>query len=205
MRGTKIIIKLSFMALVLSMLSGCVFKDQKIEVEYESDNIKAHQIGIVCLNKFSDNRRVKQRIGVVKNGYGMETANVLTDQDITIVISKAIKKELNNLGYEVKLINVDFGEGIKSYQGCDVVDGSIKNFFVEPIMKFTEIEDRAIITVDILVQTEAGKEFKKTYSANGKSFSNLGVTARLAKEAMDKALQNIILDIKADIPKIMEQ
>ena len=180
-------------ALLIFVYSGCAFKNQKIAIEYESNGQTSNETATICLNKFSDNRLVKHRIGIVKNGMGVETADILTDQDIRILISNSIKEEMQNLGYSVKLIDVEYGKGINKYDTCDIVDGQIKEVFVEPIFSMFSVEGKAIITINMLIQTQSGKEFKKIYSSNGGATSYGGHPA-LFKESMDKALANLILE-----------
>jgi uncharacterized lipoprotein YajG len=199
----KLLLLSSFM--LTTLFTGCAFKDQKIDVEYSSDGKKASYEGTVCLNKIKDIREDKSRIGIVKNTYGMETANVITDQNVSLLISNAIKDELIALGYTVNLIDVAFGEGINLFDGCDVLDGNLKNMFVEPIFGIFAVDGKAIITVELVIATQTGKEFKKTYSTNGKSRSYVGGFAQLQKEAMDKALTALILEIKADLPNVLGQ
>ena len=121
----KIIIKRNKMrkSLLLGLFvaiihTGCAFKDQKLELEYTSNGEKGSETGIVCLNKFSDERVAKHRIGIVKNGMGMETANIITDQDITFLISDAIHIEMKNLGYQVNLIDVKYSKFMRYKSRC---------------------------------------------------------------------------------------
>lgn len=198
--------KISLVASIIlaaSLFTGCAFKNQKIAVEYNSDNIKAHQHGEVCLNKFEDDRADKSRIGIVKNRLGMETANILTDQDIAVLVSKAVEEELVNLGYKVYLTNVQYTDGQNNANNCTFVDGKIKNFFVEPVRGLVAVDGKSVITVNLIIQKEDGTELKKTYSANGESRSYMG-TASLFKESMDDALSKLIKKIKADMPSIIK-
>lgn len=198
--------KIQLLAVVVMgmLFSGCAFKNQKIAVEYTPDNVKGSEQGIVCLNKFSDVRTDKSRIGIVKNGYGMETANILTDQDITIVVSKSLEEELSNLGYKVELLNIRNADGQNNAINCAFVDGKIQNFFVEPEFGLFAVDGISIITVELMIQTEDGMQLKKVYSANGNSRSYIGGFASLFKESMDNALKNLILDIKKDLPLVIK-
>jgi len=197
--------KLLIIIAMLVLMSGCAFKDQKIAVEYTSDGVKSNKTGTICLNKFADVRADKSRIGIVKNGLGMETANIITDQDITILISNAVKEELINLGYKVDLVNVKYKDGQGFSNNCTFIDGKIQNFFVEPEFGLVAVDGKSVITVNMLIQTPAGKVYKKVYSANGESRSYVGGFAGLFKESMDDALSKIVKDIKSDLPSVIEK
>jgi len=197
--------KLLITIAMLVLMSGCAFKDQKIAIEYTSDGVKSNKTGAICLNKFTDVRADASRIGIVKNTLGMETANIITDQDITILVSNAVKEELTNLGYKVDLVNVKYKDGQGFSNNCTFVDGKIQNFFVEPEFGLFAVDGKSVITVNMLIQTPDGKVYKKIYSSNGESRSYVGGFASLFKESMDDALNKIVKDIKADLPSVIEK
>jgi len=190
---------------IIVLMSGCAFKDQKLAIEYTSDGVKSNKEGSICLNKFTDIRADKSRIGIVKNTLGMETANIITDQDITILVSNAVKEELVNLGYKVNLVNVKYKDGQGFSNNCTFIDGKIQNFFVEPEFGLMAVDGKSVITVNMLIQTPDGKVYKKVYSSNGESRSYIGGFAGLFKESMDDALNKIIRNIKTDLPSIIEK
>jgi uncharacterized lipoprotein YajG len=199
--------KLKLLALVGAtlLISGCAFKDQKLAIEYTSDGVKSNKSGAICLNKFTDVRADKSRIGIVKNTLGMETANIITDQDITILVSQALKEELLNLGYKVDLVNVKYKDGQGFSNNCTFIDGKIQNFFVEPEFGLMAVDGKSVITVNMIIVNPSGKVYKKTYSSNGESRSYVGGFASLFKESMDDALTKIIKDMKSDLPSVIKQ
>jgi uncharacterized lipoprotein YajG len=199
--------KLKLLALVGAtlLISGCAFKDQKLAIEYTSDGVKSNKSGAICLNKFTDVRADKSRIGIVKNTLGMEIANIITDQDITILVSQALKEELLNLGYKVDLVNVKYKDGQGFSNNCTFIDGKIQNFFVEPEFGLMAVDGKSVITVNMIIVNPSGKVYKKTYSSNGESRSYVGGFASLFKESMDDALTKIIKDMKSDLPSVIKQ
>ena len=76
-----------FAALIASLFSGCAFTPHNIELEYQPQGIKeSRSLGDLYFSKLRDDRLDNKRIGIVKNSYGTETANVLTNQDVTVWI-----------------------------------------------------------------------------------------------------------------------
>ena len=193
-------LKLLVLVLITLFTSGCV--NHNIVIEHTAKSKKGNELGTVCLNKFEDIRVEKARIGYWVNGYGFESGDILTEQDVTIVLSKSIEDELTNLGYKVNLVNVTHVDGEDSTNNCTFIDGKVKIFFIEsgafPIPYST-----SAIVIDLFIQNESGKEYKKTFSVEYTANSMWAVTAGLGKESMDLALDKLMIDIASELPAIV--
>lgn len=187
------------------LFAGCSFKNQNIVVDYSSDNITGNEKGVVCLNKFEDIRADKSRIGSIYNSSGAETGSVITNQDVTMLVSKALEKELKNLGYAVRLVDVQYSKGVGYDNDCSFIDGKIQSFFVKHDFGVVTVDSKSLITVNITVQSKSGKEFRKKYSTEGDSATFAGTYGRVFKETADDALKAIILNIKSDLPSVIEK
>jgi uncharacterized lipoprotein YajG len=193
-------------ALSLGMLfTGCSFKNQKVVVDYTSNNVTGNEKGVVCLNKFADERADKSRIGSIKNSSAEETGSVVTDQDVAALISKALEKELKNLGYTVKLVDVQYEKGVGYDNDCTFIDGKVQNFFVKHDFGIAIVESKSVVSVNITVQNRSGKEFRKKYTTDSNSETFAGTYGRVFKETADDALNTIVSNIKADLPSVIEK
>lgn len=183
-------------------MSGCGMMTQNIVMEYNSKSEKLPSNGKICLNKFSDDRTIKNKIGTYQDGYTVEH-DIITDQQVNLVISNAINDELKKQGYSVDLIDIDSNKIEKIYNQCNIIDGSIKKVFTEGTNKFLVFTYKSIITLDVKIITKSGEKLEKTYSANGESMG-MTISASNSKNALDEALEKIILDITKDIQGIIK-
>ena len=96
--------------LIATLLPACAFVDEHVQLEYQDlpavSNSAANQ-GTIFLSLFEDQRADKSKIGVVKNGYGMETAKVLTDDNPAVWITNTLKGNLERTGYKVSSVKKD--------------------------------------------------------------------------------------------------
>lgn len=96
----------NFIALtILVFSSGCALTQDKIYIPYEG---KANLVvvdgaeNIEVLVNNEDKRSVyKDRVGTKKNGYGMEMAAIVPENDIAKTFADAIEFELQNLGFKI--------------------------------------------------------------------------------------------------------
>ncbi|GAB6127226.1 YajG family lipoprotein [Humidesulfovibrio idahonensis] len=122
----------------LLMLSGCAVTVDKIDVPYQGKpNITvvdgAEKVFLSV--KEEDKRTVyKDRVGVKKNGYGMEMAAIVPTNDVPKTFADAISSELESVGFKmgpngktVKVELVRFYNDFKIgfFAGDSVADGLI--------------------------------------------------------------------------------
>ena len=185
---------------VVFFMSGCV--NHNIVIEHTLSKDSGSENGKICLNKFEDKRVEQNRIGYWVNSYGIEHGDILTTQDITIVMSKSIEDELESLGYEVGLVNVTHKDGEDNTDDCTFIDGKVNVFFIKSGVYPYPYSTSAII-VDLFIQNESGKEYKKTFSIEYTANSMWAVTASLGKESMDIALNQLMAKIKSELPSVI--
>ncbi len=123
---------------IVILFTGCALTEDRINVPYKGrGNITVVQ-GADKVNvelKHEDKRTVfKDRLGTKKNGYGMEMAKIVPENDIAKTFSDAVLFELENMGFKngtggkivkVELIRFynDFKMGF--FAGDAVADGLI--------------------------------------------------------------------------------
>jgi hypothetical protein len=97
--------------LVTVGISGCAFGDRHVALNYPPPApadapppklTPAPAKGItVVVARFTDERTEKP-VGEVRNGFGMHTADVLAESDVTAWVMKAVGRELAAAGYTVR-------------------------------------------------------------------------------------------------------
>ena len=164
-------------AVVLSIvfLSGCAFGTRHPMLEYNTVTpVKPANNISIKISTFSDTRPDKNVIGNVRNGWGMKTADVITDTNIADWVSTALKSELKNAGYNVieeDTKNLISGEVLKVY--CD----TYLNYEGEVMIKVVLKKDNSVI-------------LDKTYSGKSSDLSRIKTTpqAIFQRPSLDHAL-----------------
>lgn len=89
----------------LMSLAGCAFIDQSTPISYIAPpNLEVVQgASAVKLQVAARDGRVsnKDRVGSIKNGYGMETARITAENDVTNLVRGAVESELGSLGFNI--------------------------------------------------------------------------------------------------------
>jgi len=92
-------------AMVAIGLCGCALTKDHIALNYTpQQNVAkvagAEEAGVVV--SVADTRAVRDRVGSKKNGYGMETAEIIATNDVALVLSKALETELSARGFKIQ-------------------------------------------------------------------------------------------------------
>lgn len=82
--------------------TGCAFSVDKVTLEYQTQpNVQkidgAASVSVVVT--VDDTRSKKDRVSVKKNGYGMETAAIVAENDVPGLVKSAIEEELKERGF----------------------------------------------------------------------------------------------------------
>lgn len=108
-RSQKSPLPLIAILLVALSINGCALTEDKVDISYTPqqnvDKIDGAELINVSVN-LTDTRTVKDKISTKKNGYGMEMAAIKAKNDITALVSNAIKDELRNRGFKLQNGNV---------------------------------------------------------------------------------------------------
>jgi hypothetical protein len=96
----------------MTQIAGCAFGSRYVELPYPPENQvdmsspatqptdsgpRTHQV-ILAVN---DARETRDRIGNVRNTFGMDTTSILTEENIEVWVYDAVVFELGRLGYQV--------------------------------------------------------------------------------------------------------
>jgi uncharacterized lipoprotein len=182
--------KIAYLIISLSLVSGCALTEDKIDIPYEG---KANLVVVEGANKIQvlvnhkDKRTVyKDRVGTKKNGYGMEMAKIVSRNDISKTFGDAVKFELENLGFRI-------GEN-----GKKVTVGLLR-FYNDFKMGFFAGDAVADGLVNVSVRDKNGDLlFSKAYEG-GAIESNIQLAlGHNAQITLKKALADIVTKIAHD-------
>ena len=121
-------------------LAGCAFGTRYVALSYPplqkkdvaenvSTNAASPRTAEVVLN-VEDVREDTERIGVVRNGYGITTTSILTEDNVAIWAHDAIRTELEALGYKV----VNDLEGTVDLDAYDRLDAQLTKLYCDIFM-----------------------------------------------------------------------
>ncbi len=176
--------------LTVVFVSGCALGDRKIALRYQPAAAATGGTGQkVAVVKFVD-RRDKQEIGEVRNGYGMKTAKVYAEgQDVGAWVANALSDELTQAGFAVQKFND---------AAPPEVSIAITGFVPEAYIRMF-LQERCTIRANITVQKAGVVLLNKEYQGECKKVAWTASTGEY-EAAMQGALQDLM---KKSVPEIV--
>ena len=183
------------MLAMVSLLSGCAFGTREVSLTYppsvtENGIKEAHASTQtakndikVIIGKLEDKRTVTHRIGNVRNGFGMDTADVVATNDVHDWVVDALELELKNAGYSVVKSETN-GDDTES---AVMVSGEINQIYCDVYFNY---DGKAIV---ILKAQQNGKDIvNNTYTGSGSAGMNWAASSEAYNESLAKALQVVM-------------
>ena len=173
-------------------IQACAFTDATLDVSHDPEASFVGPLEQIESLTFSDpileDKRVdRDRIGWKKNGYGMNTADIMTAEPVTDIVSKAITAGLSDNGHK------------QSENGRIAISGTLNRFWFETDMNFWTVEfigdvQCSLNFVDTLTNTTIySSDYAGNYSE--KKAGGLNKTwQRIMGKAVDKLVEDIIFD-----------
>jgi len=180
---------LLFVAVVL--LSGCAFSTDRIDLSYspkagvvpnkEADNVA------IGLNVYDERQDKSNKVSSKKNGFGIETAPILANEDLNVTFRKALELELRARGFKI------------DNQAIVSVDVNLIKFWNDFKLGVFAGDSTAELNMSIAVKDKSGKiYYTKVITAQGVEPNIQLMTGDNAKMALDRALENGISQLFAD-------
>jgi hypothetical protein len=190
-------------ALVAS--TGCAFGTREAVLSYppEADDgggliASAHaEEGIVprareIVLKVSDERAERDRIGNVRNGFGMDTANVVTKDDVAGWVEGALAQELTNAGYTVVAAGAD-----ASRDDAIGLTAEIVEVYCDVYMTYD-----GDVALMITLEGPEAKPVRTQIEGHGGVGINWAATGKSYAESLALALQDAIEKVLAELAKL---
>jgi uncharacterized lipoprotein YajG len=176
--------------LLLALLSGCAFIDQSTPVAYVAPpNLEVVQgASAVTISVAARDGRVsnKDRIGSIKNGYGMETARITAANDVVLLVRGAVENEIGSFGFKV-------GPG-----GLNV-NVELQTFYNDFKPGFFSGDSIAEVGFNLAVTRADGSYvYSRSYKGIGMNKNIMMYMASNAKVALQEALTNAIQQLISD-------
>ena len=139
--------------------------------------------------KVTDERPNKARIGNVRNAFGMETADVVTKNDVAAWVAGALRHDLEALGYRVDASKAGTGEGAVQ------LEARVVEVYCDVYMTYD-----GDVTLDVTFATPGRPPSNKYYKGAGSVGVNWAATAESYSESLARALQDAISQVVQDLP-----
>jgi uncharacterized lipoprotein YajG len=173
-------------------VTGCAFTRADLNVNYPESAAKQGPLSSIAplsvqVDTFSDARPDRDRIGYKRNGFGMQTADIVTTQPVPLIIRDAIAVELKKNGH---LTQADHAAAIT---------GVIRTFWFDIQVNFWTIEFMGTIGLDLAVVDSATKNvlITRTYQAHYDEKSMAGYTGTWER-VMNVTLERLVRQIGTD-------
>jgi uncharacterized lipoprotein YajG len=170
----------------LILLSGCAFGTRKPLLTYSTILSAAPKNDIVVkVHPFKDERTwSKEKIGDVKNGYGMRCADIIPQNDVAEWITDAFKKELTNAGYTVT----------DDVNTTATIEGVVLEVYVDAWMNYG-----GRVKLNMVLKKGEKSILDKEYYATKNCGLNWAATAETYGKTIQLTLQDLLSKVIPDI------
>ena len=186
----------------ISSITGCAFGTRHAELYYPPSAIdgtsliaSAHPEASVAetprevIIQVTDHRDSRQRIGNVRNGFGMDTADVISKDDLNLWIKSALITELANAGYTV----VADGSRATRDHAIDL-NADILEVYCDVYISYD-----ADVSLRVTLSGNDRQPFQKTYHGDGSAGVAWDLSAKGFAKSLSLALQDAIAKILVDM------
>lgn len=175
-------------------LSGCAFTTAKLDLGYlptsESPLATIKPMNFALEIKDQRNIDERDRVGDKKNSYGMVTAKVLSNKDVTTILYEALENELKNNGHKV----IDTKETSDA-----VINLDLKRYWSDCRIHFWDLEMIGTVSSHITILNPRNESvlFSKTMNSTFRESRQLALDEAF-KRVLDNALAEFIRGFSRD-------
>lgn len=167
--------------LVIGALHGCAFTTETIDVSYIPEAGVSRIEGADAISvavDVTDSRPDKSKVSSKKNGYGMETAPILANEEVAATVRRALTQEINARGFQ------------SGKSPADVkISARVNRLYNDHKLGFFSGDAVADFNMSVEVLGSQGKAvFSRTIASQGTEPNTQLATGGNAKLALDRAL-----------------
>ena len=183
----------NLMVMVAVLLAqACALTDATLKVEHDTAvdiTGPISEAGAIAFSapQLEDARLDKARIGWKKNGYGMNMADITSEQPVDVIVENAIIDAIEDNGHSV----VEDGQ-VR-------ITGTVDRFWFDTDINFWSVEFIGDVqcTLDFIDSATNKSIYQSSYSGNYKEKTGAGYV-KTWTEVMSKAIDKLIEDIVFD-------
>ncbi len=173
----------------IAPLSGCAFTNIPITMPTSGlENTVPGGAGrhVVVSIPFRDDREIRDRCGMQKNGYNMDTADAVCQSNPNAWIAQLLADELRASGFTV------LREGDEARRSSLQVEGSLMKLFIEPIIGAWSGSLEADLAVVLRLSTETGLRAERSFAVKGWKGGMMVSTAQPYHTALHRGTQALL-------------
>lgn len=185
---------------VALLSTSCAFGTMKLELPRKGldKTIRggnARQVIVVM--PFMD-RRDRRRCGMKKNGYNMDTADVVCTTLPTRWFAELLATELRASGFVV------LSEEDEHRPGALKIEGELLQLFVEPLIGAWSGSTETDLSVELTATTETGLVAKRTFFVKGWKGGVMAFTAQPFHTSTHRATQRLLKETVRAVIELMD-
>ncbi len=156
---------------------------------------------VVSVARPQDLRPDPTTVGNIRNGYGMVTAQVRSNNDVALWVTNSLVTGLEQAGYRVER-----AETVETTQTPLAIDVGVSRVFTEYVPGFFTISGKADIAAQIEIYKQGQRVLRRVYTGKYENTNLVVATSAseyqaLLNEAMKDFLQKAIPDLTAVLDK----
>jgi len=168
---------------VVAFVSGCALTTERIDIGYTPQAAPSAVPGasdVTVSVDVIDDRPDRSRVSSKKNGYGMEMAPILANEDVAVTVRKAIETELAHRGFT-----------LSATPALVQVSGDLTRFYNDHKMGFFAGDAVADFNLSVRVKSKDGEVlYDRQIVTQGIEPMTQLATGNNARIALEKALQD---------------
>jgi len=154
---------------------------------------------VIVIVPFTDQRAIRNRCGMKKNGYNMDTADAVCQSDPSLWIANLLAAELRASGFQV--VNSD----VPHRAGAVVIQGALKKLFVEPVIGMWSGSLETDLETTLTLSSEDGLRAERTFFVKGVQKGVLLSTLDPYHSSLTRAGQASLKEMVTAIIELMDR
>ena len=181
------------LGVVLSLLTtACAVVDQTVKLpegRVSDQGVGKRSAGVVIVSPVTDQREIRDHIGVKKTAFGIPTAKIYPDRNVAVWLRERLKAELRTAGFDIAR---------KGEPASATVELALLRFFVEPVLGWDTETFETDLAVRVTVTPPSGSRAEREYRtrgvAEGQTPSEKNYTPSL-EQATAELMKQLVPDI----------
>jgi hypothetical protein len=188
--------------LAAALSSACAFTNIELTLpdtplEQRLEGGKDRQVIVVI--PFSDEREIRDRCGMQKNGYNMDTADAICQSDPNAWIASRIAQELERAGFDV------LSPAETHRDSALRIEGDLLKIFVEPVIGAWSGSLEADLSVRLRATSDTGLEAERTFFVKGWKGGVMAWTTQPYLTSLDRAAKQMLEEIVRAVVELMDE
>jgi hypothetical protein len=188
--------------LAVAIASACAYPN--VALDLPTRGLDASLSGgkgrqVIVIAPFADAREIRERCGLHKNGFNVDSADVVCQSDPTVWLAQLLSDELRRTGFEV------LDEQAPHRPGALRIEGSLVKLFVEPVLGVWSASLETDLAVKLRVTTGTGLEAERSFFVKGWKGGVLMPTPQPFHTATQRATQRLLEELTRAIFELLDR